>query len=804
MVREKGGIKEKVMLKVFRKFSIQQTKLFLWGLLVVCNGLSCVAQTIPVTAAPPSSNMTPPGWTMTLGSSCDISSTIGWGGNPSYPWDCAIANPPTGQTSFVGGYNTETLQTSITGLNVGSTYTISFYLNDATCNTIMFSVFGWVPVCSSVRVILNGTIYDFPFSPPMCNWEMKTISFLATAPTMSFEVVSTVSDPNYVNIQNFWSLAVGPNAVQVDCLADFAPTLSNSSGCLSQSSFDLTSTTVLNATPNCIQQWYSSSSAGASTLLLNPNAVGVGQYYAAFYDTINDCYGPTSVFNVYQRPVAQFDVPLACDGQLTTLIDQSIIAGAPITNWNWSFTSGDSSLVQNAVHVFSGNNAVETVNLWVEDANGCSDSVDQQILINATPIANFGSLAHCSNEPVTFSDSSSVVGSTLVTWNWNFGDGSTSNTQNPIYQYSVAASYPVTLVVETLEGCTDTIVKQVATIAPEAHFNVANVCEGDPSIFSDSSNLSSGAIVSWNWNFGDGTSSNLQNPIHNYSVNGAYEVVLEVISSEGCTDTIFQEVTIYDTPVAGFAWMGECAEVVIPFSDSSTIENGDITAWFWQFGDGNSSSVQHPEHIYQQGGNQIVSLMVTSINGCTDSSIDTLNIISAPVADFKLNPVTPDILHSDVNFVNTSQNATTYSWLLDNAISSSIVNMNYQFPEEAGSHTVQLIATSASCADTIHRFFEIKDVLIYYVPNSFTPDGDEYNQTFLPIFTEGFDPFDYQLSIFNRWGEIIFQSKNHLQGWDGTYNGNYVVDGVYTWQIEFKTTISDERKTIEGHVAKIK
>jgi gliding motility-associated-like protein len=87
------------------------------------------------------------------------------------------------------------------------------------------------------------------------------------------------------------------------------------------------------------------------------------------------------------------------------------------------------------------------------------------------------------------------------------------------------------------------------------------------------------------------------------------------------------------------------------------------------------------------------------------------------------------------------------------------------------------------------------------VPNAFTPDNDEFNQTFKPIFTSGFDPMDYTLLIFDRWGELIFESHNHDVGWDGKFQGNFVQDGVYVWRIEFKETMTDKRHKVFGHVS---
>jgi gliding motility-associated-like protein len=122
------------------------------------------------------------------------------------------------------------------------------------------------------------------------------------------------------------------------------------------------------------------------------------------------------------------------------------------------------------------------------------------------------------------------------------------------------------------------------------------------------------------------------------------------------------------------------------------------------------------------------------------------------------------------------------------------------------SYLVQLVAfNSSGCTDTAWHMINVEDVLIYYVPNVFTPDGDNFNQTFKPIFTSGYDIYDYHLMIFDRWGEIIFESYNAEFGWDGTYGDNGLVqDGVYVWQIDFGDTISDERHVRRGHITVLK
>jgi gliding motility-associated-like protein len=124
-----------------------------------------------------------------------------------------------------------------------------------------------------------------------------------------------------------------------------------------------------------------------------------------------------------------------------------------------------------------------------------------------------------------------------------------------------------------------------------------------------------------------------------------------------------------------------------------------------------------------------------------------------------------------------------------------------------GYYTIQVYQVVNGCVSEIQsttvNLTTCPEELIF-IPNTFTPDGDEYNQTWLPIFTEGFDPYDYQLTILNRWGEVVFESNNHIIGWLGDYNGKTCTEGIYTWKIEFGNLINDARKVLVGHLTLIR
>lgn len=116
--------------------------------------------------------------------------------------------------------------------------------------------------------------------------------------------------------------------------------------------------------------------------------------------------------------------------------------------------------------------------------------------------------------------------------------------------------------------------------------------------------------------------------------------------------------------------------------------------------------------------------------------------------------------------------------------------------------------TNFSCPSDTQRLQVVVtkcDEVVYYVPNAFSPDGDDYNNTFQPVFTEGFDPYDFHMSIYNRWGELIFETFDATKGWNGNYGGIRCQDGIYTWKIDFGLPdYTDERKVITGHVVLIR
>jgi gliding motility-associated-like protein len=178
-----------------------------------------------------------------------------------------------------------------------------------------------------------------------------------------------------------------------------------------------------------------------------------------------------------------------------------------------------------------------------------------------------------------------------------------------------------------------------------------------------------------------------------------------------------------------------------------------------------------------------------------------------PVAEFFQSTNEINMYSTEVSFNNNSSGADQYIWSFGDGSPSTndvdpihdYINIGY------GSYQVMLIAINENgCVDTAYSYVDLVEELIYYVPNTFTPDGDTYNPIFKPIFTSGFDIDDYVLYIYDRWGELIFESRDATVGWDGSYGSKdqieIVQDGTYTWVIEFKVIKNDERMRVNGHV----
>ena len=192
----------------------------------------------------------------------------------------------------------------------------------------------------------------------------------------------------------------------------------------------------------------------------------------------------------------------------------------------------------------------------------------------------------------------------------------------------------------------------------------------------------------------------------------------------------------------------------------------------------------------------------TDGNGCQNTDQVVVTVATPPVADFSINQTETTVSEPMFIFTNQSTGAVSYAWDFgDETGTSTAVDPSYTYDTKPSTYSIWLYVTSAEgCQDSTRQTVIVKDELVFWIPNTFTPNGDERNNTFQPVFTSGFDPYNFTMMIYNRWGEVIFETHDATIGWDGTYRGDIVQEGAYTWRIKVKEPQNDRKHEFTGHV----
>lgn len=495
-----------------------------------------------------------------------------------------------------------------------------------------------------------------------------------------------------------------------------------------------------------------------------------------------------------------------CFGDAILFEDNSTVVAGTIGTYFWDFGDGNTALTEDANHTYTspGN---YTVTHTVSSSGGCFSTETFDVTILDQPIALFDLINTCQNAVTEFEDLSTITGGIISEWTWNFGDGSAiSNSQNTSHIYSNPGIYTVSLSIESEFGCSDTYAANVEVYpAPVADFTAPVECPQTDVQYTDLSSISSGNIVNWNWNFDDGNSSDVQNPIHAFTTLGdSFNVSLIVTSNLGCTDTTVE--VVHTHPYPDFNWWPSitqgCQPLEVSFFDSSSVENGIITNWEWSFGDSVMSFAQNPVHVYSEPGNYYVSLWVTTSHGCNFNSYVDYPIIvyPKPVAGFTPLHAELSILEPEIQFMDQSEGALNWEWNFGDNTYSNLTNPIHEYTDTGYFNVTQIVYTEFGCADTAINTVHVYGEFLFFIPNSFTPNGDAKNPTWRGF---AYGAVTYELMVFNRWGELIFSTTDQTVEWDGTYNGVRVPDDVYVW----KCLITDSEMvehSFYGHVTVLK
>lgn len=508
-------------------------------------------------------------------------------------------------------------------------------------------------------------------------------------------------------------------------------------GCATDSTgfFDAT-----NANGSNVIKWKWDFGDGTVDSVKNPKKIfeAPGTYNVSM-TTINDvgCYSDTTKPVVLgDPPAAKFGVSsLNCTGDTITFSDSSASNGANIVKWNWSFGDGTSLInttgaLVNKIYTTERSFAVS---LQVENAEGCkSTPYIQNVTVHPKPFVDFVMTDVCVPAGITqFTNKSSITDESGASLNylWNFGDGDSSNQINPAHSYKTGGLMTVTLRAISVFGCIKDSAKILSNIYPKPLAGFTNaadeVCITDSVHFADASIAPNSSVTSWFWNFGDGTTSNLQNPVKKFAKSNGYTVTLYIKSAAGCvSDTFSKTIIVNEIPVAGFIVSdSSCEKQRVAITDDSKANSGNINKWNWIFGDGTTADNFNGNPFlktYDQAGTYTIQLTVETDKGCkSEVTSEVLNVGASPVSNF----ISPKICvnddfaaFTDSSYISAGAIA-SYAWNFGdqnataaNPNTSADKNPKHKF-SAAGYYNVSLTTTSgAGCSSTITKQFAVNGI----------------------------------------------------------------------------------------------
>ncbi len=449
-----------------------------------------------------------------------------------------------------------------------------------------------------------------------------------------------------------------------------------------------------------------------------------------------------------------------------------------------------------------GGLAAGTYSMCARSTAGCTKCINVT-LTNPVPV-----IMTLSNDVVICQNGTAVLdatatGGTAFTFNWNH----TASTDGHQEVMPVASGwYPVFATNEN--GCNSPSDSIYVTVRPPIDAVITpdqNVCPGYPGTITVTASGGLGSPYTYTWSTGDSHSGPSSTIAPAPSTTTTYTVTVE----DNCESTPFvistQLVTL-PVPVPSFTVVEPvlCEPALFVLNNTTDPNMSDHT--YWRLSDGQQFFDQdeiQPEAMYD--GSYDVTLVVTSPDGCIDSvTVDNfLTVLPKPNADFRWSPDPIMMFNTTAQFLDYSFGAASYEWTFQegNPGTSMSTNPTVVFPDGVpGNYIAQLIVTSDfGCKDTVEKIVIVMPEVLIYAPNAFTPDGDEFNQSWR-VFLQGIDPYDFELLIYNRWGEIIFESHDIEASWDGTYNGEIVPTGVYNWTIRTKDSINDGKYVWAGSI----
>ena len=468
----------------------------------------------------------------------------------------------------------------------------------------------------------------------------------------------------------------------------------------------------------------------------------------------------------------------------------------PAASLNWvldpsaSQTSGTGNALFNISFSTPGYHSIEVI----ADDGFCQLSYIDSVFIFDVPtsVISVPPLIECLGFTIPFGNNSNSA----INYSWNFSLGSNSvgqsNVMTPTFTFPSPGLYNVQLIASSFTSCSDTSEVQV-TIKEPISMTISHsdsLCIDET--FDFLATVSGPSNATFYWDFGihanPNTSANLSVQGVSYDQPGSAPVYF-IGQYDNCIDTVNSVVRIFGHATIDFMFINtlQCAPSLAQFVNLS---QSDVpTQYFWDFGDGNTSNAVNPNHIYLSQGNYSVGLTLIQLYGCMDTLYlmkqDLVTVNPSPSAGFSVNPEKVDVCQNTVSFIDQSSGATSYQYIFDNReYTSNLANFSHDYINSGSDYPIQVVSNQFGCRDTAGSMVIVEPFSIY-IPNTFIPDQNNRNELFIPV--TDFDVVAWEFSIYNRWGELIFQTNDPKQAWDGQLNGVMSQDGIYSYKLKFRS-----------------
>lgn len=551
--------------------------------------------------------------------------------------------------------------------------------------------------------------------------------------------------------------------------------------------------------------------------------VGVGVYT---YSINGGAFGPTNVFT--GLALGAYSIEVADGSGCTSILDTVLVNGAlptitstaPLVNptcvavCNGSITVNATGVNTPLQYSVDGG-ALQASNLlgilcdgvhtvMVTDAVGCTVSAVVTLTAGTFTIA-----------PTLFPTTVCIGQTTTLTAVTTGGSGTISiiwdNGVPPGSPQVVDPAGTTTYTVYATDGVGCVTVNQSITVVENPALSILMssnviVCPGFPANISAVASGGNAGPYNYVWtNNQDATSlfggAQVVNPT-------AQTTIYTVTATDGCgTPAITGTVTVDHFILPGVLYtvdnFGTCSPAQVLFTNNTAL-TGSVA---WNYGDGATGIGSPSTHTYVNGTLVTecydVTLTVTTVNGCIVDTTIASQICAYPFPDanFSWQPNPTDIFNTDLSFVNLTIGGDTYFWDIAGLGTSTTTNTSFTFPNDVGgTYPVCLTATNTyGCVTTVCHDVIIDGVFLIYTPNAFTPDANGINDIFLPQIL-GDEDGTFEMSIFNRWGEVIFKSTSKTTGWDGTHNSIKAKEDTYVWKIKVKDAKNAKKYEYTGHI----